>query len=389
MRTSNKYIKISILLLFLFSLQIIFFTNSAMCQSRSYEEYRTEIRYLWDSGQFKKGIGVIKEMLSYYPEKRQLWLPILSGYYTELRDLKSAAEVLEEYLQSFPNDYKMKRLLAMNYGEQGLHDKAIPLLKECLTFNPNDAIIRYEYSMSLEEKGLYKEAEKQCRLYLDLKSDDYKGWWLFGNIMLKEKRYEDAVNAYEKALQLRPKTYDVIHGLGIAYYRNGNYGSAIKYFLQLPGRRIKLFLFLFFLLIPLVGLISYFKDIIGKKLLTQKWTMGVSIFFVISVFLLIRHAGRFLYGKPFPFPYKIFDISIIFCEAILLYFLFRLKNWARFGYLIYWFVFSILVIVYAFINMNVFRQRGLYTQFATFLPAIYSLAFLYYFTRPKVREMFK
>jgi len=388
MKTNNSYVKISFLLLLLFFLQITFFSSSTLGQSKAYEEYKKEIQHLTYSRQHRKAIQLIKEMMDIYPNKKE-WLFILAYNYTELRELKTAAKVLEEYLKAFPNTNEAERLLAMNYIEQGLHDKALPLLEKCLAVNPDDTVVRLEYSRTLLEKGLYEKAEKQCRISLNSKPDDYKGWWMLGNILLKEKKYDSAVDAYGETLKLKPKTYDVIHGLGVAYYRNGNYSNAIKYFLQLPGRKIKLFLFLFFLSIPLVGLIFYFKDIISRKALAQKWAIGVSAFFVIGEFVLIRHAGRFLYGRPFPFFYEFFDVSIVFCEAMLLYFLIRLKKWARIAYLIYWLAFSVLVVAYAFVNIDAFTQRSFYNQIAVFLFAIYSLAFLCYFTRPKVKEMFR
>lgn len=247
-------IKVFIIFVFLFIFSIVF-AKPGFSFFKSYEEYKMEIRQLGNSGQYNKAIEVTEEMLTYYPEKRTMWLPILSDYYTQLRDLKSAAEALEKYLESYPDDYDWKRILAMNYIEQGLHDKSIPLIEECLEYNPNDVVIRIEYSKVLTEKGLHKEAENQCRIYIKSRPDDYKGWWMLGNIMSNK----------------------------------GNKAVAIIYWLKVPMFRIRYLLFLVISILFCAGIVTYFwllernykKEEISDIKKGKIWIVGIWLFGIL------------------------------------------------------------------------------------------------------------
>jgi len=246
-----------ILILGIIFLQFIIVARPSFASFRSYEEYKMEIRRLGDSGQYNEAIETTKEMLTYYPEDRTMWLPILSGYYIELRDLRSAADAQEEYLGSYPDDFTVKRLLAMNYLEQGLYDRSIPLIKDCLEYNPNDTIMRLEYSKALSEKGLYSDAETQSRIYIKSKPNDYKGWWMLGRIMSNK----------------------------------GNKVMATIYWLNIPMFRIRFLFFLALSSVLCLGLAVYYrilgrsykKETISDVKTSAIWVIGIR---ALGLFLL-------------------------------------------------------------------------------------------------------
>lgn len=57
-----------------------------------------------------------------------------------------------------------------------------------------------------------------------------KAWIQLGHVYFDTKKYDKAINAYEKALKLNPSNADVLTDLGIMYRRSGQFRKAIEKF---------------------------------------------------------------------------------------------------------------------------------------------------------------
>lgn len=62
----------------------------------------------------------------------------------------------------------------------------------------------------------------------DIAPDNFTLKWL-GNIWLKNKNYEKAIEFYLKSLNLNPNDSQTLHNIGLTYYRLGQLENAIKY----------------------------------------------------------------------------------------------------------------------------------------------------------------
>ena len=54
-----------------------------------------------------------------------------------------------------------------------------------------------------------------------------KSWLNLGNVYHDLKRNQDAINAYQRAIELDPTSAEAYSRLGIAWYDFGEYGKAI------------------------------------------------------------------------------------------------------------------------------------------------------------------
>lgn len=89
-----------------------------------------------------------------------------------------------------------------------------------LAQNPRDA-------QALEARGDWPGAESQWRALTRSEPDDYRYWTSLGAAIAHQRRYGEAIEAYRKALSLRPHGVEAELNLGIAYFKSGELEKAI------------------------------------------------------------------------------------------------------------------------------------------------------------------
>lgn len=388
--------KITFSFIFLFSFSGIIYPNFASCQTKTQDEYFKEYERLTDSDQYAKASKVLKEMIAAYPESKPFFSYMvdlnLAISFAMRGDLKTAEKVFGDALNKYPErKADMLRIFAGYYADRGSYDKALLSFKKSIELDPGYTSTYYAYALTLKKKGLYEEAEKQCRLYLNSEPADYKGWWVLGNIAVEEKKYDAALEWYKRALKLNPKEDQVFYGIGYTYLKKWDYINAVKYFVQIPGRRIQAILVSVLICFVFFSIVLYFKEMWQNRNKTsdkdKKWLIGVSIFFAIQMFLITRNAWTRIIDLQG--PRELFLFSILSIEAIILYFLFRLRNWARIALLIYWVILYIIAVLTAIFS-NEWRQQVTINQQLYFVGFfLYALLFIYFFTRQQVKAIFR
>lgn len=135
------------------------------------------------------------------------------AYY--LLDKHKSAEVIQYYEKAFahiPKNAEKERILAARYNlsreysQQGANDKATEQLQLALTMKPDytqalDALGRI-YSKS----GRLDEATAMFRKWAELQPANAEAWNNLGYSRYLKKEHQEAINAYEKALQISPKS---------------------------------------------------------------------------------------------------------------------------------------------------------------------------------------
>jgi len=66
--------------------------------------------------------------------------------------------------------------------------------------------------------------------FLKENPDNVDGWTQLGNLFFDSSRFEDAIEAYEKSLALKPGDSSVLTDMGVMYRRNKNPKKAIETF---------------------------------------------------------------------------------------------------------------------------------------------------------------
>jgi len=68
------------------------------------------------------------------------------------------------------------------------------------------------------------------QLIYDLHEQPWVVYFRLGNFLFENKYTQDSINAFMKSVKLNPKFEKSYHNLGVAYYQQGNLGTAIKWF---------------------------------------------------------------------------------------------------------------------------------------------------------------
>lgn len=108
---------------------------------------------------------------------------------------------------------------AFDLYNEGKYPEAKELFKELVKESPNDRALLQGYASALFKTGEFKEAQK---IFNSLATQTTKGREYFentyneGNSLLAMKRYRDAIDAYTKALDVKPDDERAIHNRSIA-----------------------------------------------------------------------------------------------------------------------------------------------------------------------------
>jgi tetratricopeptide (TPR) repeat protein len=88
----------------------------------------------------------------------------------------------------------------------------------------------FEKARNCEAAGDWAGAEAAYRGFLQTAPASAEGWTNLGVVLARQERFEAAIQAYRKALRIRPGLAPVRLDLGLAYYKTGNRAAAIREF---------------------------------------------------------------------------------------------------------------------------------------------------------------
>ena len=122
-------------------------------------------------------------------------------------------------------------------AKQELLNYAIREVKKNIESHPLD-YIPYLYLGRLyiflipEEAGAGQKAEEAINKALSINNKNPRVWYELGQAKLSQKKYDEAVGMFEKALELNPEVAQSYWFLGISYAKTGELEEAIKYIEQ-------------------------------------------------------------------------------------------------------------------------------------------------------------
>lgn len=181
-----------------------------------------------------------------------------------LGEYKQASAVLQPLAEKQPDNSELGYLLAKCYLWAGQHDQAMEMFRKLLTQDPNSAPVHmllaealdaddrekeatdeFEAAVKVNPKqpeahfGLgylywkqkrYPEAEREFRAELANNSEHALSLAYLGDMMLRDGRGEQAVNALKKAESIDKSLHVVHQDLGIYYQDAKQLGPAVKEF---------------------------------------------------------------------------------------------------------------------------------------------------------------
>jgi tetratricopeptide (TPR) repeat protein len=123
------------------------------------------------------------------------------------------------------------------YFRKGQYQKAVDLLENALVLAPDYLKGRYDLSRILMAAGRWDAAAAHVDYLLSKNGDHEEYLNLKGLILLRQKRFADAVEYFTKSFFVEPRSNRPLIGLGVAYSLSGDYKQAetvLRHALQVP-----------------------------------------------------------------------------------------------------------------------------------------------------------
>ena len=154
-------------------------------------------------------------------------------YREAVRDFNKAIKLNPNYDEALKAKKEVEKLLKSEEGSRTKEEKKeIKKLEERVSAesNPNNADFYYHRGRAYFEKGLYNEAIECFTKAIELKPDEayFYGWR--GIAYYEKVDYGKAIEDFTEAIELEPDEADFYYWRGKAYYEKVDYGKAIEDF---------------------------------------------------------------------------------------------------------------------------------------------------------------
>lgn len=120
---------------------------------------------------------------------------------------KPAVEAASEELPAADEPPKARALFNKGHKAMDRHDlrKAEALYRKAIDLAPDQARYHRQLCLLLLRMGRPQEARREALIALSIDSEDWRSMILLGNIYNLEKRYEEELELYRKAIKLIPE----------------------------------------------------------------------------------------------------------------------------------------------------------------------------------------
>lgn len=176
-------------------------------------------------------IQKLEELQEIAPNSAIAQREIAEAYYKNSQYSKAAA-TYEKYMQN-PNHFQTDRprlATLLFYGKR--YEESLAEANDILTRDPNNFVIRRIVMYNNFELGNMDAAEQAAVEFLGMDPGDnvfnVRDYMTYGDILLKQKKYPEAIAQYEKAYNLDNTRTDILKLLSDAYERNKDYVKAIE-----------------------------------------------------------------------------------------------------------------------------------------------------------------
>ena len=184
--------------------------------------------FYYKNEDYDKAIELCKAAIKKQPT---YWfaIEILVACYREVDKHDTVVKVLEAYTKTANPYYKAYVLLGNVYGDKERFEDAVAVLEKAIELNPNaqeaytmiaifyQVLGKHQKALEAFEKGL--EGNKAYNANMN---------HLYANSLNSLKKYDGAINYYQKSLGAENDNSSAWHGLGQCYYNLEKYEDAVK-----------------------------------------------------------------------------------------------------------------------------------------------------------------
>lgn len=218
--------------------------NQAMALDPNSEEAMAGLAFVYsDVGDTAKAVEKLKQLSDRNPNPRTL--TVLANSYEQLRDYKSAAEVMRRALAMQPDNARLKRGLAQDLLFAENYDEALKLYLEVAAEEPKDGQAQLRLAEIYRQKRDFAQARAALNKAKSLDPDSLEVRYDEVNLLDAEGKSAEAITLLKSILtDSAKKTYSagekanramLLERLGILYRGSNQYEQAVDAFRQIAA----------------------------------------------------------------------------------------------------------------------------------------------------------
>lgn len=165
------------------------------------------------------------------PDYREAYVDYQKGVLLiKKKEFSMAVNFLQSAIKKEPNNAQYWNALGLALSGMGEYDDAIAAFKKALQLNPELTDIHNTLGVIYTELGKYDLALKEYREVLKDKTypTPYFVYFNIGLLKEKQKKYDEAIAAFEQAISLKDDFYRVYIPLANLYYKKGRYADCLN-----------------------------------------------------------------------------------------------------------------------------------------------------------------
>jgi cytochrome c-type biogenesis protein CcmH/NrfG len=151
----------------------------------------------------------------------------------EKNDWRKLLDWCQQWTRADPRNADAWRLLGHAYGMLGRYSDAIDPLRQAVRIQPNDAEAWTLLGMNYESLERFTDAIAAHREAVRIRPDDADSWHFLGEayenwtLIYDAKQHGNAIDAYQRALSIKPDHRNALYGLALANAESGNREAAL------------------------------------------------------------------------------------------------------------------------------------------------------------------
>jgi len=210
----------------LITIQFCIITISSFCQAIDSAQFyytkglqeNNDKLYAIASGDFDKAIKFDSGFAEAYIANGRVNIEMSRIY-------KASVNFTKAYQLEPKNNEVIEELSSLYFNNQQFQ-KAIDLLQQCSNYNNFDRILGIS-NYNLED---YAKAEKYLKLAFAENDKDADVAYTLGKTYLELENEREAIPFFQRAIALKPSNNQWMYELGLVYYTQNDFKSALKYF---------------------------------------------------------------------------------------------------------------------------------------------------------------
>jgi tetratricopeptide (TPR) repeat protein len=155
----------------------------------------------------------------------------LAVIYARTNNPDGAIEVLTKSLKINPHYPEGYNNLASIFLDKKEYDKARSALLQAISYRPHYGKALYNLGRVYTAEGDHLTAweyYKKCCMQADL--DNEAGFNMYAQASFELKKFDDAIGAYKKVIEINPNNFPAIFRIGNAYYHADNFAQALVWY---------------------------------------------------------------------------------------------------------------------------------------------------------------